>query len=74
MPLINPARNLYVNMDIENLDSPPVKEETTKGLLAPKKRTIQEKKSNISSEPAFRVGQHMLLFRKQREMLKDASV
>lgn len=71
MPLINPARNLYVNMDIENLESPPVKEETTKGLLAPKKRPMPQQ-SNMSNEPAFRVGQHMLLFRKQREMLKNA--
>lgn len=71
MPLINPAKNLYFNMDIENLEQPPVKEDATKGLLAPKKRPMPQQ-SNMSSEPAFRVGQHMRLFRKQREMLKDA--
>jgi len=27
--------------------------------------------SGASSEPAFRVAQHMLIYRKQREMLKN---
>jgi hypothetical protein len=72
MPLINPAKSLYFNMDIENLEQPPVKEETNKGLLAPKKRPTPQQNNNMTNEPAFRVGQHMLLFRKQREMLKNA--
>jgi len=71
MPLVNPAKNLYANMDIENLDRP-AKREESKGLLAPKKMPMAEQASSMSNEPAFRVGQHMLIMRKQREALKDA--
>jgi len=71
MPLVNPAKSLYFNMDIENLEQPPVKSEDTKGLLAPRKRPMPQQ-SNMSNEPAFRVGQHMLLLRKERETLKNA--
>ncbi len=71
MPLTNPARNLYFNMDIENLDQQPAKEEP-KGLLAPRQTPAAQQSNNMSSEPAFRVGQHMLLFRKEREKLKNA--
>ena len=62
----NPATELYSNMDIDKLK--PVQEET-KGLLS--KRNSMSMPSGASSEPAFRVAQHMLIYRKQREMLKN---
>lgn len=62
----NPARELYSNMDIDKLK--PVKEET-KGLLS--KRNSMSMPNDASSQPAFRVAQHMLIYRKQREMLKN---
>ncbi len=70
MPLINPAKQLYNSMDIENLDVPAKKPET-KGLLAPKKSIMPTSQDDRVNQPAFRVGNHMLLLRKQREMLKD---
>lgn len=64
----NPARQLYLNMDIDKLQEE--KEVPTSGLLAPRKNM-----SNISDDtvkqPAFRVAQHMKTLRKQREMLKN---
>ena len=70
MPLVNPAKQLYHSMDIENLDVP-AKEPETKGLLAPRKSMMPTSQDNRVNQPAFRVGNHMLLLRKQREMLKD---
>lgn len=70
MPLVNPAKNLYFNMDIENIEKPSLKKEESKGLLAPRKNSMSQK-IDMSNEPVFRVGQHMLLLRKQREMLKN---
>jgi len=67
MPPVNPARELYFNMDIENLDQPQPKQEAG-GLLAPRKAPVQEQ-NTMSDKPAFRVGQHMLRIRKRREML-----
>jgi|TARA_S200002703_G_scaffold39002_1_gene34177 hypothetical protein len=65
--LSNPARELYSNMDIENLE--PMKKEESKGLLSkPMSSNISK---TASKEPAFRVAQHMLIIRKQREMLKN---
>ena len=65
--LSNPARELYSNMDIENLK--PMQKEESKGLLS---KPIASSISNTASkEPAFRVAQHMLIIRKQREMLKN---
>jgi|TARA_Y100000289_G_C3868966_1_gene122456 hypothetical protein len=66
--LNNPARQLYLNMDIDSLKEE--KETPTSGLLAPRKTT-----SNMSddavNQPAFRVAQHMKVLRKQREALKN---
>lgn len=70
MPLVNPASNLYANMDIQNLDRP-AKRQESKGLLAPNRMPMPEQSTNMSSEPAFRVGQHMLIMRKQRERLTN---
>lgn len=67
MPRVNPARELYFNMDIENLEQPKQKEEAT-GLLAPRKSPTQQP-ANMVNEPAFRVGQHMSIIRKKRETL-----
>ena len=54
-------------MDIENLE--PMKKEESKGLLSkPMSSNISK---TASKEPAFRVAQHMLIIRKQREMLKN---
>jgi len=63
----NPARELYNNMDIENIK--PMEQEQGKGLLT--KRTVSTVSSNASKEPAFRVAQHMSIIREQREMLKN---
>ena len=70
MPITNPARALYANFDIENLDQP--LEDPKGGLLAPKKM-MNTSIDNMASEPAVRVGRHMLIIRKQREKLKDES-
>ena len=47
-------------------------EEPKGGLLAPKKM-MNTSIDNMASEPAVRVGRHMLIIRKQREKLKDES-
>jgi hypothetical protein len=68
--LNNPARQLYINMDIDNL-----KEETevaSSGLLSPRKQ-MSNIDSSAAQQPAFRVAQHMKTLRKQREMLKNGS-
>ena len=70
MPLVNPGQKLYFNMDIENLDVPTKKFES-KGLLAPVKNMMKESEDDRTKQPAFTVGQHMLLFRKERERIKD---
>ena len=67
--LTNPARQLYLNMDIEKLEEDNTESNTnTSGLLTPRKRMKEPSKSS-SNNPAFRVGQHMLMIRKQREKL-----
>tara|TARA_R100001510_G_scaffold18267_1_gene15712 strand:+ start:201 stop:416 length:216 start_codon:yes stop_codon:yes gene_type:complete len=70
VPLINPAKQLYHSMDIENL-SPPSKREESKGLLAPTKSPMSDEQDNRTKQPAFKVGHHMLLLRKERERLQD---
>lgn len=67
--LTNPARQLYLNMDIEKLEEDSSKSNTTtSSLLAPRKK-MKEPSSGSSNNPAFRIGQHMLVIRKQRENL-----
>jgi len=66
--LNNPARQLYMNMDIDNLEEE--KEVTSTGLLSPRKQLSNISKS-ASQQPAFRVAQHMKTLRKQRGMLKN---
>jgi len=66
--LNNPARQLYLNMDIDNLQEE--KEAPTSGLLAPRK-TASNMSDDAVKQPAFRVAQHMRTLRKQREMLKN---
>ena len=39
----------------------------TKGLLAPVKNMMKESNDDRTKQPAFTVGQHMLLLRKERE-------
>lgn len=68
--LNNPARQLYLNMDIDNL--PEEKEAPTSGLLAPRKTASSMSESAVK-QPAFRVAQHMKTLRKQREMLKNGN-
>lgn len=70
MPLINPAKQLYASMDIENLDVP-VKRSDSKGLLAPTKNAMAKEQDPRTNQPAFKVGHHMLLLRKERERLKN---
>jgi hypothetical protein len=65
--LTNPAKQLYINMDIENLEQP-VDDKPTGGLLSPRK-PMSMPKDNVASQPAVRVGRHMLILRKQREKL-----
>jgi hypothetical protein len=68
--MINPARQLYLNMDIDALQEE--KQAPSTGLLAPRKMV-----SNVSQDavnkPAYRVAQHMKQLRKQREMLKNGN-
>ena len=67
--LTNPARQLNLNMDIEKLEEDSSKSNTaTSSLLAPRKK-MKEPSSGSSNNPAFRIGQHMLVIRKQRENL-----
>lgn len=70
MPLINPAKQLYHSMDIENLDVP-AKRSDSKGLLAPMRRPVADEADGRTKQPAFKVGHHMLLLRKERERLQD---
>lgn len=65
--LTNPAKQLYINMDIENLEQP-VDDKPTGGLLSPRK-SMSNPPTSAASQPAVRVGQHMLILRKQREKL-----
>jgi|TARA_R100000149_G_C5876037_1_gene139901 hypothetical protein len=64
----NPARQLYLNMDIDKLEEP--QKEPTSGLLSPRK-PMTNISDNAINKPAFRVAQHMKTLRKQREMLKN---
>ena len=66
--ITNTARQLYLNMDIDNLEEK--KEVPTSGLLAPRKQPMN-KQSDAVNQPAYRVAQHMRVLRKQREMLKN---
>lgn len=68
--LNNPARQLYMNMDIDNLQEE--KEIASTGLLTPRKQPSNVTKS-AAQQPAFRVAQHMTTIRKQREMLKNGN-
>ena len=70
MPLVNPAKQLYHSMDIENLDVP-AKRTESKGLLAPTRNSMSDEQDGRTKQPAFRVGHHMLLLRKERERLQD---
>ena len=70
MPLVNPAPQLYHSMDIENLDMP-AKRTESKGLLAPTRNPMSDEQDGRTKQPAFRVGHHMLLLRKERERLQD---
>ena len=66
--LTNPAKQLYINMDIENLEQPVETNKPTGGLLSPRKQ-MSPQPTNVASQPAVRVGRHMLILRKQREKL-----
>lgn len=70
--LNNPARQLYMNMDIEKLsveDKP-----KSGGLLAPKNNMSKKTDSkNLADKPAYRVAQHMRILREQRELLKNGN-
>ena len=68
--ITNPARQLYLNMDIDNLKEK--KEVPPSGLLAPRKQSMNSQ-SNAVDQPAYRVAQHMRILRKQREMLKNGN-
>jgi hypothetical protein len=68
--LNNPARQLYTNMDIDNLEEE--KEVTSTGLLSPRKQMSNISKS-ASQQPAFRVAQHMKTLRKKRGMLNNGN-
>ena len=58
--LTNPARQLYLNMDIEKLEEDSSKSNTaTSSLLTPRKK-MKEPSSGSSNNPAFRIGQHLL--------------
>ena len=63
----NPARQLYLNMDIDKLQE---EKECLSGLLAPRKN-MSNMSDDTVKQPAFRVAQHMKTLRKQREMLKN---
>jgi len=65
--LTNPAKQLYINMDIENLDTPS-NNKPEGGLLSPRK-SMSMPVNNVAAQPAVRVGRHMLIIRKQREKL-----
>ena len=68
--LNNPARQLYLNMDIEKLSEK--EKPAPKGLLSP--RNFMKKNTNTDDaieKPAYRVAQHMKILRQQREMLKN---
>lgn len=69
--LNNPARQLYLNMDIDNLEEP--KKEQPSGLLSPKRLMSNQVSESKVNEPAYRVAQHMKEIRKQREMLKNGN-
>ena len=64
----NPARQLYLNMDIDKLQEE--KEVPTSGLLTPRKN-MSNMSDDMVNQPAFRVAQHMKTLRKQRELLKN---
>lgn len=67
--LTNPARQLYLNMDIEKLKDDVSKPNTnTFGLLTRSKQTKEFSNSSVKN-PAFRIGKHMLIIRNQREKL-----
>jgi putative hemolysin len=68
--VINPARQLYLNMDIDNLkDTAP---EQPTGLLAPKRMGSNIPKE-AANQPAFRVAQHMKILRDKRKALKNGN-
>ena len=68
--LNNPARQLYLNMDLENLEQEQAA--PTSGLLAPKKMPSHDTQA-AAKQPAYRVAQHMKQLRKQRGMLKNGN-
>lgn len=69
--LNNPAKQLYLNMDIDNLMDAP--KEQPSGLLSPKRLMGKTNINDKINEPAYRVAQHMKEIRKQREMLKNGN-
>jgi hypothetical protein len=68
--LINPARQLYLNMDIDKIEEQ--QQAPSTGLLAPK-RMMKNVAEDKVEQPAFRVAKHMKLLRQQREMLKNGN-
>lgn len=66
--MINPARDLYLNMDIDKLEDSKPEEHT--GLLAPKRMGNNIPKE-AANQPAFRVAQHMKILRDKRKALKN---
>lgn len=68
--LNNPARQLYLNMDLDNLQEEAAA--PTTGLLSPRK-SMSRTPENAINKPAYRVAQHMKTLRKQREMLKNGN-
>jgi len=68
--LNNTARQLYLNMDLDNLKED--KEMPSSGLLSPRKMMSNTSTAAVN-QPAYRVGQHMKMLRKQREMFKNGN-
>tara|TARA_R100000458_G_C8275871_1_gene251048 strand:+ start:2490 stop:2705 length:216 start_codon:yes stop_codon:yes gene_type:complete len=68
MRQFNPVRNVYINMDIENLKDDTLPDTNKKGLLAPVKNMMQKQKDKPNS-PAINVARHMKVIRQKRENL-----
>lgn len=66
--MINPARQLYLNMDIDNLKE--AESEQPTGLLAPRRMGLSVPEDAMQ-QPAYRVARHMQILRKKREALKN---
>lgn len=68
--MINPARQLYLNMDIDNLKED--QQDKATGLLAPKKM-VNAMPKDAMDQPAYRVARHMQIIRNRREALKNGN-